>query len=162
AKFTIALSRPSFVTLCRPISERLTGFLPWWAKAAVRLLQGGANQTSPFATPNARHWPSRLMHKAMGPGMKQSVPWSVKGVEADARETAKELARRSGMTLGQWLNAMIAEQTAEGEPGEQASATAANVSPLDDLADRLGAMNRRASSTAAPEPTHEEYRNGGR
>ena len=57
--------------------------------------------------------------------MKQSVPWSVKGVEADARETAKELARRSGMTLGQWLNAMIAEQT-----GENADVEA----PLEDIA----------------------------
>ena len=79
--------------------------------------------------------------------MKQSVPWSVKGVEADARETAKELARRSGMTLGQWLNAMIAEQTAEGEgavPGGSASAA------LDNLADRLESLTRRGTSTATP------------
>ncbi len=34
------------------------------------------------------------------------MPWSVKGVDADARETAKEAARRAGMTLGEWLNAI--------------------------------------------------------
>lgn len=79
--------------------------------------------------------------------MRQSVPWSVKGVGPDARETAKELARRSGMTLGQWLNAMIAEQTSERE--EQADAGAAASSPLASLASRLAEIDRRSSSTAS-------------
>jgi localization factor PodJL len=35
------------------------------------------------------------------------TPWSVKGIDAKAREVAKELAHRSGMTLGEWLNQMI-------------------------------------------------------
>lgn len=39
--------------------------------------------------------------------MKSSAPWSVKGVEKDARETAKEAARREGMTVGEWLNQVI-------------------------------------------------------
>lgn len=39
--------------------------------------------------------------------MKSSAPWSVKGVERDARETAKEAARREGMTVGEWLNQVI-------------------------------------------------------
>jgi localization factor PodJL len=33
----------------------------------------------------------------------------VKGIEPKAREIAKDLARRSGMTLGEWLNTMIME-----------------------------------------------------
>jgi localization factor PodJL len=33
----------------------------------------------------------------------------VKGIDAKAREVAKDLARRSGMTLGEWLNHMILE-----------------------------------------------------
>ena len=82
--------------------------------------------------------------------MKQSVPWSVKGVEADARETAKELARRSGMTLGQWLNAMIAEQTGDNADNDQPDHQ--HGSPLETLADRLETMNRRASETAPPRP----------
>src|SRR5689334_21248188 len=110
--------------------------------------------------------------------MKQSVPWSVKGVEADARETAKELARRSGMTLGQWLNAMITEQTAEADaaPSEIAapaassgsardiaadagseSAAAERLSPLDALAQRLEMMNRRSTETARA-PKSEDHR----
>jgi localization factor PodJL len=31
----------------------------------------------------------------------------VKGIDPKAREMAKDLARRSGMTLGEWLNQMI-------------------------------------------------------
>ncbi|ATC31447.1 Localization factor PodJS [Caulobacter vibrioides] len=48
--------------------------------------------------------------------MTAASPWSVKGIDPKAREVAKDLARRSGMTLGEWLNRMIIEgdgQTAE-------------------------------------------------
>jgi len=37
------------------------------------------------------------------------APWSVKGIDPKAREIAKDLARRSGMTLGEWLNQVILE-----------------------------------------------------
>jgi len=39
--------------------------------------------------------------------MTAAGPWSVKGIDPKAREMAKDLARRSGMTLGEWLNQMI-------------------------------------------------------
>ena len=39
--------------------------------------------------------------------MTSGAPWSVKGIDPKAREVAKDLARRSGMTLGEWLNRMI-------------------------------------------------------
>ncbi|KAK0338900.1 hypothetical protein LTR94_036720, partial [Friedmanniomyces endolithicus] len=38
------------------------------------------------------------------------APWSVKGIDPKAREVAKDLARRSGLTLGEWLNSMILEE----------------------------------------------------
>ncbi|HWE47657.1 MAG TPA: Localization factor PodJS [Caulobacteraceae bacterium] len=41
--------------------------------------------------------------------MSAGAPWSVKGIDPKAREIAKDLARRSGMTLGEWLNQMIIE-----------------------------------------------------
>ena len=41
--------------------------------------------------------------------MSSAGPWSVKGIDPKAREIAKDLARRSGMTLGEWLNTMIIE-----------------------------------------------------
>ena len=46
--------------------------------------------------------------------MSTAGPWSVKGIDPKAREIAKDLARRSGMTLGEWLNHMIIE--GEDEP----------------------------------------------
>ncbi len=50
--------------------------------------------------------------------MTAGAPWSVKGIDPKAREIAKDLARRSGMTLGEWLNQMIVEG---GEAGEAAN-----------------------------------------
>ena len=47
--------------------------------------------------------------------MTASAPWSVKGIDPKAREIAKDLARRSGMTLGEWLNQMIMD---DGAPEE--------------------------------------------
>jgi localization factor PodJL len=41
--------------------------------------------------------------------MSAGAPWSVKGIDPRAREVAKDLARRSGMTLGEWLNRVILE-----------------------------------------------------
>jgi localization factor PodJL len=35
------------------------------------------------------------------------VPWHVKGVHPDAREVAREAARRSGVSVGAWLNSLI-------------------------------------------------------
>ncbi|HEY4345276.1 MAG TPA: peptidoglycan-binding protein [Parvibaculum sp.] len=39
--------------------------------------------------------------------MRSGVPWSVKGIEPEAREAAKQAARRAGVTLGAWLNQII-------------------------------------------------------
>jgi localization factor PodJL len=52
--------------------------------------------------------------------MSASAPWSVKGIDPKAREVAKDLARRSGMTLGEWLNTVIIQ--GEGEPEDDSGA----------------------------------------
>jgi len=44
--------------------------------------------------------------------MKPGIPWSVKGIEPEAREAAKLAARRAGLTLGEWLNSVIFDQSA--------------------------------------------------
>lgn len=46
--------------------------------------------------------------------MSAASPWSVKGIDPKAREIAKDLARRSGMTLGDWLNQIIMEDDDDG------------------------------------------------
>ena len=49
--------------------------------------------------------------------MSAAAPWSVKGIEPKAREIAKDLARRSGMTLGEWLNTIIMDDGDDDEGG---------------------------------------------
>ena len=51
--------------------------------------------------------------------MSAGAPWSVKGIDPKAREAAKDLARRSGMTLGEWLNRMILEEDGPEEVSSQ-------------------------------------------
>uniref|UniRef100_UPI0035AD87E2 hypothetical protein n=1 Tax=Aestuariivirga sp. TaxID=2650926 RepID=UPI0035AD87E2 len=43
--------------------------------------------------------------------MKPGIPWSVKGIEPEAREAAKLAARKAGLTLGEWLNSVIFDQS---------------------------------------------------
>ena len=54
--------------------------------------------------------------------MKPGIPWSVKGIDAETRDAAKEAARRAGMTLGEWLNAVILDQSDEDHPPQPAVA----------------------------------------
>ena len=42
-----------------------------------------------------------------------SSPWSVKGVDPEAREAAKIAARRAGLTVGQWLSQTIRSAATE-------------------------------------------------
>jgi len=68
--------------------------------------------------------------------MTAPAPWSVKGIDPRAREVAKELARREGLTLGEWLNRMIVEQDgavteASPEPGRFARAQPDDPIPLE-------------------------------
>ena len=44
-----------------------------------------------------------------------AAPWSVKGIDPKAREIAKDLARRQGLTLGDWLNRMIEDSVSPAE-----------------------------------------------
>lgn len=45
--------------------------------------------------------------------MNTTVPWSIRDVSDDTREAAQEAARRSGQSLGDWLDGVIAEQAAK-------------------------------------------------
>jgi localization factor PodJL len=85
-------------------------------------------------------------------GMKPGIPWSVKGIDTEAREAAKHAARRSGMTLGEWLNTVIREQAEDAEPPKKP----AGRNPMSDirnkldlLSEQLTRMTRRDQDTAA-------------
>ncbi|PKQ07829.1 MAG: hypothetical protein CVT72_01765 [Alphaproteobacteria bacterium HGW-Alphaproteobacteria-11] len=56
--------------------------------------------------------------------MRPGVPWSVKGIEPEAREAAKQAARRAGVTLGAWLNQVIMD-TGTDEVGADGAGSAA-------------------------------------
>ncbi len=95
--------------------------------------------------------------------MKSSIPWSIKGIEPEAREAAKSAARRSGMTLGQWLNSVILETDNDDFEEDQnyrypARSTSARREPkrsehdiqdrLDELSQQISGLARRQSETA--------------
>src|SRR5262249_6710106 len=46
----------------------------------------------------------------MDAGMTFGVPWQVRGVRRRARDTAREAARRSGLSVGEWLDSVILDQ----------------------------------------------------
>ena len=55
--------------------------------------------------------------------MKSGVPWQESGVRREALETAREAARRAGMSIGEWLDSVILEsaEADDAELGQPAS-----------------------------------------
>jgi len=47
--------------------------------------------------------------------MNKAAPWSIKGIGIDAREAAREAAQREGMSVGEWLNEVIAERAVDAD-----------------------------------------------
>jgi localization factor PodJL len=94
--------------------------------------------------------------------MKFGAQWSVKGIRPEARETALEAARRSGMSLGDWLNSVILNTASQPGPdsddhydeggGEDVTAVQ---SRLDDLSRRVESLTRRGPEAYAP-PQHRQ------
>ncbi len=86
--------------------------------------------------------------------MKPGIPWSVKGIEPDTREAAKDAAGRSGMTLGEWLNSKILDSA--DEPGSAPAVRSQRAAPsraessirLEDIAEQLSRIARREQNTA--------------
>jgi localization factor PodJL len=98
--------------------------------------------------------------------MKPGIPWSIKGVEPELREVAKTAARRSGMTLGEWLNSAINEQA--DAPASDAAAPAPRLprsslisthpieraaTKLEDIAEQLSRLASRESDTSYRQPS---------
>lgn len=93
--------------------------------------------------------------------MRQKVPWNLDGVDPEAREAAKEAARRAGMTLGEWLNHTIADRAAKfGVEARQADARTMGRSlaegpvaeTLDQVASRLNRLTRSRPPSATMSP----------
>lgn len=117
--------------------------------------------------------------------MKSNVPWSIKGIDPDARSVAKQAAKDAGMTLGEWLNHQIlsaGQQEDAGEPvspvtsesttetapaGETVTETPgqvhtipANVVTLDQLRELVYSLNRVNDRLKSTERNSREALNG--
>lgn len=92
--------------------------------------------------------------------MKPGIPWSIKGVEPQAREAAKIAARRAGMTLGEWMSTLLLDADdfapePEYRPPHRSAGRyeTARQAPdvhdrLDELAAQIGRLAQRQSETA--------------
>src|SRR5580704_13007111 len=89
--------------------------------------------------------------------MAANAPWSVKGIDPKAREIAKDLARRSGMTLGEWLNQMILDDGAEAPPAESARRLA-SASPQALSSSNFGLQGGRLDRAAPVRRIEEQVR----
>ena len=73
--------------------------------------------------------------------MTASVPWSVNAVEPDTWATAREAARRSGLSVGEWLEAAIRETASERDaarpPAHRRPDSNRLEQRLDDISERL-------------------------
>ncbi len=63
--------------------------------------------------------------------MKQGLPWSIKGIDPDARDVAKSAAKRDGLTLGAWMTKMIFQMGQE-DGANMADSGMARSAPADD------------------------------
>jgi len=82
--------------------------------------------------------------------MKPNTPWSIKGIDPDARDAAKKAARAAGMTLGEWLNQQILESSQDDSDDgqdnrparQQPSSMTASPITLDHLRELVASLNR--------------------
>ncbi|MGA8971051.1 MAG: hypothetical protein WB499_17700 [Pseudolabrys sp.] len=94
-------------------------------------------------------------------------PWRVKGIRPEARHTAREAARRAGLPLNDWLNAIILQQAAA--QGIKTSSIALDRDEgsaddlsdlhhrLDDLTRRIDQVTRTGAAAYAPKRGREEF-----
>jgi localization factor PodJL len=71
--------------------------------------------------------------------MTSGVPWQVDGVRQQARETAREAARRSGMSVGEWLDSVINDRA----KSEGVGPAGLPLEDDDDAADAAAGTNKR-------------------
>ena len=89
--------------------------------------------------------------------MKSNVPWSVKGIDPEARVVAKAAAKEAGLTLGEWMNQAIREvgegggeadgQDAPAPPQAAVPASGVTTDQLRAVVDSLNRLNERLTST---------------
>lgn len=95
--------------------------------------------------------------------MKLGVRWGSRSIKSDARDAAKEAARRAGMSLDDWLNAAIAQSAAQmgvpvtGQAPTQQPAPAAFQPATRQAAPQMAQM-AHAGFAAPPQPSALQHR----
>ncbi|KAF0228370.1 MAG: peptidoglycan-binding domain 1 [Beijerinckiaceae bacterium] len=90
-----------------------------------------------------------------GSEMANALPWSVRGIDPDIREQAVEAAHRSGMSVGQWLNQVLAGNLDDDDMDDEPMGGRARRMPrrklrrIDELNERLERLGQHRTSTAA-------------
>jgi localization factor PodJL len=93
--------------------------------------------------------------------MANAMPWSVRGIDPEIREQAVEAAHRSGLSVGEWLNHVLAgnldDEDDEPAPLRGRRRKSSRGEPLNDRLERLG---RNRTATAAHRMRDSEPENG--
>lgn len=98
--------------------------------------------------------------------MANALPWSVRGIDPDIREQAVEAAHRSGMSVGQWLNQVLAgnlDDQDDDEPVPMRSRTGSRQRPrrtemLSERLERIAYNDRQTSAIRGYQPQPDDNR----
>jgi localization factor PodJL len=88
--------------------------------------------------------------------MKFGFASSVKGIRPEARKSAEEAARRAGLPLNEWLNAIIMQTTERGSARSDSDDLSQFNKRLDDVTRRVDKATRSGPEAYAPKRSREE------
>jgi localization factor PodJL len=88
--------------------------------------------------------------------MNKALPWNINGVGFDARDAARQAARRQGKSLGEWLHGVIADHAAELGVEEHEIAGQDRIDAVTSRLERLGARGAGFDRKAAPRAERSE------
>src|SRR5262249_34551287 len=88
--------------------------------------------------------------------MKSGGPWNLRGLHPEARAAARDAARRSGMSVGEWLNSVV--EPTEAEDDETWRPADAEERFADRSARRSKEEFRERDAQRQPEPSRREDR----
>ena len=90
--------------------------------------------------------------------MNSRVSWSVDGIDPSVRERAEAAARRSGMSLNDWLNSTVGESLPPSfgaAPAQRPAAPGRQAPDVADIHQRLDSITRQIEQISRPAPRGE-------
>lgn len=92
--------------------------------------------------------------------MANAMPWSVRGIDPEIREQAVEAAHRSGLSVGEWLNQVLAGNLEDEDDEPAPPRGRRRKSRADELNERLERLGRNRTATAAHRMRESEPESG--